>query len=228
MIKPALLALTAAAPAALAGNVQTQTLDFAWTMDAPLQIGSLNGFDTAGGTRVLTGVSFSIDAATEWDVTAANYTDTAFEPGEWWAEGIANFNVLFGEFGPAGVERITGAIEFSGLTGSLSAGSGGPFGDPGEVTVSAQYDGFLSNGFDLDASEFAAFTAAQVDVFLPVFTDAYIDGPNGAPGFINIGTDALAATGSITLNYTYDIVPAPGAAALLGLAGLTATRRRRN
>ena len=223
----ALLALAAATPAALAGQVQTQTLDFAWDMNGQLQIGTLQGFDNAGGTRVLTGVSFGIDAATAWDVTALNYSDTAFEPGEWWADGSANFNVLFGEFGPAGVERITGLLEFSHLTGSLSAGSGGPFGDPGAVTVSESFNGFLGNFFQLDASEFGAFTADEVAVFMPVFTDAYIDGPSGAPGIINIETNALTATGSITLNYTYDIVPAPATAGLLAMAGLTAARRRR-
>ena len=175
----ATLALAAAAAAA---DVQSQTLSFDFSDFSNLQIGTLDAFDDQGGDRVLTGVSFSIDAAASWSVTALNYTPTPFSAGDWFAEGIANVNVLYGGFGPGAVERITGAVSFNGFTGDLGPGSGDPiFGQPGDPAATATYDGFIANFFELDASEFGAFTGDPVDVLLPVFTDSLVDGPNGPP-----------------------------------------------
>lgn len=227
---PLTLAIAGAFALALpaAAGVQSQSLKYDWDINGDLQIGTLDGFDSMGGTRVLTGVSFGIDATATWSVTALNYSPTAFSAGEWWADGLANVNVLFGEFGPGGVERITGAVGFIDLTGDLGAGSGDPiFGEPGDPSVSDTFTAFIGNYFELDASEFAAFQNGPVATYLPVFTDAYADGPNGTPGNILIQTDSLSSFGTITLNYTYDVVPAPGAAGVLGMAGLIGLRRRR-
>lgn len=215
-----------AAPAA--AGVETQTLKYGWSMDGEIQIGSFDAFDDMGGTRVLTGVSFGIDASATWSVTALNYSATAFSADEWWAEGMANVNVLFGEFGPGGVERIVGAVGFHDLTGELGAGSGDPiFGKPGDPGVSATFTGFIVNYFEFAEHDFGVFQNGPVALYLPVFTDAFVDGPDGAPGIIMIETDGLISTGTITLNYTYEVVPAPGVVGALGMAGLIGLRRRR-
>lgn len=222
----ALAILNGAASAALADTI-SQSITYDWNADQGLQIGVFDAFDDAGGARQLTGVSFALDATTRWDVTCLNYETTPFGPDDWFAEGFANFNVLMGDFG-AGAERIAGLLEFHGLTGDLGAGTGGPFGDPGDPAVSASFTGDILATFDLDASEFAYFTGAPVNAFLLAFTDAYVDGPDGAPGIIVPQTDLLASAGKLTLNYEYVNVPAPGALpfALAGLA-LAARRRRR-
>lgn len=220
----AAVTMAASAAAATAGNTVVQSLGYDWNPDTGLEIGMFDAFDTAGGTRQLTGVSIGIDASAMWNVTVLNYSDTAYEPGEWHAEGLANFNVLLGEFGPNSVERIAGAITFSGLTGSLGAGDGDPiFGQPGDPSVSASYSGFISNFFELDPAEFGVFTGGPVEARLLGFTDGIIDGPNG----LVVSTDALVSSGVVTLTYTYANVPAPAAAGLLAIAGLGATRRRR-
>jgi MYXO-CTERM domain-containing protein len=220
----AALTLAAATAAATAGNAVVQTLNYDWNADTGLEIGMFDAFDTAGGTRALTGVSIGIDATAMWNVTVLNYSPTAYEPGEWHAEGLANFNVLLGEFGPNSVERIAGAISFNGLTGALGAGNGDPiFGEPGDPTVSASYSGFISNFFELDAAEFGVFTGGPVEARLLGFTDGVIDGPNG----LVVSTDALVSSGVVTLTYSYANVPAPAATGLLALAGLGAARRRR-
>lgn len=222
----AALMLACATAGATAGNTVTQTINYNWNADTGLEIGVFDAFDTMGGTRQLTGVSIGIDATANWDVTVLNYSDSAYEPDDWYADGFANFNVLLGEFGPNSVERIAGGVSFSGLTGTLGAGSGDPiFGEPGDPAVSAQFFAFISNYFELDASEFGVFQGGPVEARLLGFTDAYIDGPNGGVNGLVVSTDALYSGGVVTLTYTY--TPTPGAAGVLGLAGIGAARRRR-
>ncbi len=227
MTRLALTLLAAAAAPAFAGNSIVQTLNFDWNVNNGLQIGTLNAFDDAGGTRILTGVSFELDASATWDVTALNYSDVGFAADEWFAEGITNFNVLFGDIGPDSVERISGVVSFGNLTGILGAGSGSPFGPPGDPTVSDSFTSDIGSAQSLNSAEFQAFTSGPISTNLLAFTDIQIDGPNGAPGIISVNTDLLTSTGSLTLIYQYTDVPAPMTLALLPALGAVATRRRR-
>ncbi|MCA9287840.1 MAG: hypothetical protein KDA05_04600 [Phycisphaerales bacterium] len=52
-------------------------------------------------------------------------------------------------------------------------------------------------------------------------------GPNGQAGLVLHYIDALGVTRSASANYAINVVPAPGALALVGLAGIVAPRRRR-
>lgn len=218
--------LSAAAMQANAGDVQSQTINYSWDANGDWVIGSLNAFDDQGGNLELTGVNIIAQGSVEWDITVLNYTDQAFEPGEWFAEGFSNVNVFLGEFG-SGLEYIAGGVGFNGLTGSLSAGTGGPFGEPGEVTVTGSYLGSLSLDVDVDQSDLAFFTDGSFNARLLGFSDITFDGPNGAPGIMSVQSDRFASEGFLTVNYSYRAVPAPGAAALLGLAGALTARRRR-
>ncbi len=49
----------------------------------------------------------------------------------------------------------------------------------------------------------------------------------GAIGGINFAGGPVTASGTVMVTYEYEPIPAPGAAALLGLGGLLAARRRR-
>lgn len=228
MIKTtALFALAATAMPALAGGTVSQTASFDWDGLGDWDIASFDAFDDAGGTRQLTGVNYTLTADTRWDVTAYNYSPTPFGPDDWFADGFINFNTLFGEFDGPNAERVNGFLEFLGFTGELGAGSGDPFGSPGDPSVSGSFYGALVADYDLDASEYAVFLSDPVRTRLISFFDVTIDGPNGAPGIIFVETDLLSVTGSITLTYHYADVPAPAGAALLALTGLTAARRRR-
>lgn len=218
-------ALCLAAPIVL-GDTITQDLNFNWSGDGPLEVGNFAGFDNAGGTRILTGVNIAIDAEARWDLTFHNYSAEAFAADEWWGEGFANFNIHLGEFG-SGAERIAGYIDFTHVTGELGAGSGDIFGQPGEPSVSVSLFNDIVGGFDLDAGEFGVVTSGDVLARILGFTDVVVDGPSGAPGIIFGETDLITVSGVLTLTYEYASVPAPGAAALLGGAGVFAARRRR-
>jgi hypothetical protein len=220
-------ALTAAAGIAHAGdNTVTQTLNYSWNQDNGFEIGTLDAFDTAGGTRELIGVSFEIAGSLSMSIEALNFSDFALESGEWSAEGNTNVNVLFGDFGPGSVERIVGGLSFNGLTGELGAGSGSPFGNPGTPTVTDSLLGALSGSFTLNSSDFGVFTAGPVSTNLLSFSDFLIS--DALPGsIISVGSTSLESEGAISLTYTFNNVPAPSAAGVLGLAGLLGARRRR-
>ncbi len=218
-MKRALILAIAAAPAAAGTTSQTASFSYDGLSGSTI-ITQFDAFDDMGGTRQLTGVEFLVQGTAQWDVTALNYGAAALEPGDWSAEGIANFNVIFGDIG-VGPERIVGAVSFSGLTGTLGAGSGSPFGPPGDPTVSASYTGAIVNSLQLNANEFGAFTAGLVTTNMISFTDAIITGG----GLISVNSDALSAAGDITLTYLY--VPAPASAGLLALGATAAVRRRR-
>ncbi|MEM1185787.1 MAG: hypothetical protein AAGI53_12410 [Planctomycetota bacterium] len=84
-------------------------------------------------------------------------------------------------------------------------------------------DGFVQMSFD-DEDLFSTGTTAQTAQWFSTADDALV-GDNGLNnGFVSPGTGA-------DLNFAFAItgteVPTPGAAAVLGLAGLAATRRRR-
>jgi len=220
------LAASAIAAAAASAETITQTIDFNWGLETGLEIGSFAGFDNAGGTRQLTGVSLSVDGSARWDVTVLNYSSATLGADAWFADGLANFNVLLGEFGPNSVERYAGVVQFNGLTGFLSAGDPGS-GEPGSPGVSGSFTGLLAGFFDLEAADFGVFQNGVVEARLLGFTDAYVDGPNGSPPDLLVDTDLLSAGGRVTLTYTYALVPAPAGLALLGAVVPLAVRRRR-
>ena len=82
------------------------------------------------------------------------------------------------------------------------------------------------------------FTAANAGVtcnpaFWPIVSgastfEARLDGGLGYATYYSLTSGTVTRTIDLVATYTYAAVPAPGAAALIGLAGMVATRRRRN
>ncbi len=216
------LAVAAASSAALAGNVQSQSVDIDWSTFDDADIASFDGFDDMGGTRVLTGVNFSVTGTTGVDLTALNYSPVELQPGDWSAEGFANINVFFGEFG-SGYEQPLSLIEYD-FTGVLGAGSGDPiFGTPGDPVATGSFSGIMLGNYSIDPSQFDTFTGSSVRTRLLGFFDGFTIG-----GYtIDLLVDDITATGSLTLEYQYSVVPAPASITALGVLALGATRRRR-
>lgn len=220
-------AVALAAGAAQAQYTHTQSVQYDWDAMDLWQITTFDAFDDNAGLHVLTGVSFSIDATAQWEVTAANYTTVPFSAGEWFADGSTTFNVLFGDFG-AGAEYFVGAIGFEGVTGDLGAGDGNPiFGTPGDPVVPVSVTGTFNANIQLAEQEFAFFTADPIETLLLSWSDITVDGPDGPPGIINFDFDMLISSGELTLTYHYAIIPAPASGALLALGALAGARRRR-
>ncbi|XHC25015.1 MAG: hypothetical protein ACFHWZ_07585 [Phycisphaerales bacterium] len=220
-------ALAILAGAAHAGEI-SQSVDVNITPDAPIQEFVLNGFDTMGGNRVLTGVRYQLQTSMSAEFTVLNYSDFPIPAGEW--QALPGFSMFFtaDEPGGDGEDSIfggIGGIGFDPLTGDLPAGSGDPiFGEPGRLEFSDT--GTLESDF-LDDGEVARnffSTHETIASTLAPFSFPEIFGPPGA----NIALESqVTQTGTLTVIYEFTEIPAPGAAALFGLAGLGATRRRR-
>ena len=101
----------------------------------------------------------------------------------------------------------------------LSSASGNwGFGGPGGGFGAGSASGSLG-AFDISGSAYIVGSSGTINTF------AYNSYNNGDPAGLSAGT-ILGGTFTITIDTV--AIPTPGAMALLGLAGLTATRRRRN
>jgi hypothetical protein len=223
-------ALATIAGAAHAGEI-SQTVDINITPGEPMQAFSLDGFDTRGGDRTLTGVRFQLDTDFQADITVYNYSDFAIPAGEWSALPVFSmfFTAEAGRGGDGGggdsVFAGIGGIDFGSITGDLPAGSGSPFGgDPG--TLEFNESGVLISNFLDDGEAITSLFSSHetISSTLAPFSFPELFGPPGSD--ISLGAE-VTQTGTLTVIYEFTEIPAPGAAALLGIAGLGATRRRR-
>ncbi|MCP3979025.1 MAG: hypothetical protein GY716_06790 [bacterium] len=111
--------------------------------------------------------------------------------------------VLDGAAGSPGFIQVTGDPVYTGLVDGLNA-----------LTLGSSFDFQSNNGVD----------------FLPVLSSGALTGPENASSSIGIMLVFTLTDGdTITINSSFEIqaLPAPGALALLGLAGLCGRRRRR-
>lgn len=90
------------------------------------------------------------------------------------------------------------------------------------VTSGGTYIASLVQTVDLDLAS-GDYTIVLMDTWGDGWT---YNAAGGASAFV-YGDLTLAFTGGSTANASFSVVPAPGALALLGLAGLAGTRRRR-
>lgn len=226
------LLTTSAAIAILAGAAAaseiSQTIEINITPDNFNQEFTLSGFDTQGGTRILTGVRYQIQSEISADFTVLNYSNFAIPSGDW--QVLPGFTMFFTADVPGGDGEDSifggiGGIGFDPLTGDLPAGTGNPiFGEPGRLEFSDS--GTLNSNF-LDDGEVARTFFTQHPTIVSTLAPFSFPEVFGPPGS-NISLESLVTqTGSFTVIYEYSVVPAPGAAAVLGLAGFAGLRRRR-
>lgn len=177
---------------------------------------SFNQFDTMGGTRVLKGVLLEVEGDMGAAITAENNSDIP----------VNNFAV-----------SITGIVDIA--VGPLTAGLGIVANSP-IVAVGASDNGGLPNGMGPDFHDFGYISNSDSDsafgLPLPVWIGAGTIGGtvDGVGGFAAQGTsdatinfDEFGSKGRAKLTYYFDVVPTPGAASLMGLAGMVGIRRRR-
>ncbi|HZW11305.1 MAG TPA: hypothetical protein VFF69_15485 [Phycisphaerales bacterium] len=215
------LATLAAAAGAAGADVIQQSFSYEWTSNDVQHSFSFEPFDTAGGTRELTGVRVGFDGTIAMEITAQTY-EGALEAGEWSAEAS---HTVVAYFNGGGIDLLQGlGGQWSdGITGDLGAGSNG---QPGTPYVFTDTVGF-ANVVDVDSSYFGDFTGSEP---LTGFMDGWFDGVVTPPDngqWIEIFASMLSQEGTVTLTYEYENVPGPGALALLGVCGVVGVRRRR-
>lgn len=209
----AIAALLCAGGAANAAMVM-QTLNYGFPLSPGDQTLAFDQFDPALGT--LTKVEIFLDGFMGASATAENDSDLAAPAFSLSLSG--NMSASFGTLSAIGLVN-TGFAQALGATdnGGVANGSGPDFhnfgvvgdvfGDDDSTMVGlAPYIGLSTIDADIAGSAGFSFEGS---------TDA------------TLGIDELGAFGEVKVIYTYDPIPAPGAMALLGLAGIAGVRRRR-
>ncbi len=211
----AIAAVTLASSAAFADSLEiTQTMDWEFPLSPGQQTLSFDQFDDLGGTLILEGVSMSFDGSVSAAVTAEN--DSSL-PSPDFALNMTGFvSVSFGTLDDfAGYNEVFASGGVDATDGV--PGSGPDFHDFGTVGDTATGDDSTTTG---------------LGVYIGGGTiDAVVDATGGFS--ISGSTDSsltfedFMSSGTVTIVYKYSLVPAPGALALLGLAGVAGRRRRR-
>lgn len=211
-------AIVVAAGTAQAGffdSTQSQSMMFGFPLSPNDAVLTFDKFDTMGGTRVLKAVGLEFEGSVTVQVTAEN--DSTL-PAPEFAIGLTGFVDVSGPAGLAGVGTVSQSAGPVSVGPSDGVPEGGPdFHDFGLLSDTFMGDDLLFFGID--------------DFIGPGSFDVNVHGEAGfaASGTTDsaIRTSNFRADGEVTVIYYYNIIPSPGAAALMGLAGLVGLRRRR-
>lgn len=226
-ISAAAMCAATLASCAHAGLSQSQTITQASSFDfdavqsnTPSAL-TFNAFDTMGDTRILTGVSFHLEANYTVGLLAENAEDYAIGPDDWFVE-FGLFNNI--EIGGGTLFSGVGSVGQGPLSAALAASDG--VSQSGEDSVSWLFEGFIEGSRDALPFQIGAFVGSgQLDAEIYPFLSLLIPPPEP---FFDLWVTDNASSGAVTLTYTYETVPAPAGTAMLGMAALLTTRRRRN
>ena len=197
-------------------ETSTQTFESTWTLNDPPVAIEFDPFDDMGGTRQLTGISLGFEGTLEMEVLIQNFSDLELEADEWYYDAGANVMVAFAQkegYEDGGPFWGLGGPYVAGITGELSAGSGGtPFENPtpGEVDVRATLSDSVDSNVAAHESNFPYFISEEpLKAIMSPFFDFVVTPPDFAPdAFINASATEMTQQGILTL--TYDFVTATG------------------
>lgn len=186
-----------------------------WSYEAPAPVPLM----TSGGTWIGTMQRFSMSAVEDPQISL-DFVAVASSVDTWFtiSTGLLTFAPFVPNFGVAS----------SGITLTDTNGNGAVYTGmgPGGNGYSAWYNGFPGSNLYSAQIPGLAFAGPPFDT---QSTNGFFMGAIGGPvgsmsaqwNFIVSAGDAASGTS------TYVLLPAPGSVALLGLAGITASRRRR-
>jgi hypothetical protein len=198
------------------------TPDFSGTL-------TFDKFDDQGGTLTLTGIKVKVQL--DIDGGSAFADNDGVEPGtvdvEFGATGAissTDVSLLDGAFQPVTADVDVLNLATFNLTGHQGADPIGTpefEGDGDDDQIIGGPGSDMSMGFinSLFYAEYIGLDTFEID--FDVTTAFSISGASGVGG----GFAPVIASGNVMI--TYDFIPAPGVASLLGVAGLAAARRRR-
>ncbi len=190
--------------------------------DAPVTL-TLDRFDTLGGSRELTAVTFFFDAVVDMTVGVENLGDTPVDSSDY-------------SFSFELTEQSNWSIPFSpGVLGGNTAPTP-------SVSLGAS-DGIEGSGADFheyvfgieDLDIFSFFEVSEEDHSAFIGTGQFtvditplVSFPSSPPPpFLNFDTVLHQQAVEISVQYVYSEVPAPGGVAMGALAATVVTRRRR-
>ncbi|GAB5496790.1 MAG: hypothetical protein Phyf2KO_18700 [Phycisphaerales bacterium] len=220
------LLMAAAAGTSNAQQTITQTRDFffdAVTLNEPVPL-SFDAFDTMGGTRQLTGVSFAAQSSFSLEIIAENGEDFAINSDEWFFEAAIFNNLSFNPDQPGEVNVFgLGGVGYGPLSADLAPSDGVEQEGPDSVFYSFkdEYSGFR-DALPFQVSSFEG--SGQLDAEIYPFLSLTLPPP---PPFFDLWITNHINFGTVELTYSYTEIPAPSSACLIAGAGLVASRRRR-
>ena len=208
----AAVALTGAAHAGLS---EVQSLNFSFPLSPGDATLTFDQFDDQGGTRVLKEVRLFLDGFIQASVTAEN--DSTLPAPDFALNLSGNMSVTFGNLSGTGLFNETFNTDGSVGPSDGNPGSGPDFWDFGTVSDSATDDDDTTT----DLAQYIGGGTIDADI---VASGGF--SVSGSTDSTLVITD-FGASGSVTIEYIYNIIPAPAGLAIFGAAGLAGTRRRR-
>ncbi|MEZ6120742.1 MAG: hypothetical protein R3C28_29775 [Pirellulaceae bacterium] len=183
-----------------------QTVDDVWNDQVGPAKYSFEPFDTFGGLRTLEGVSVRYVGEIGMTVQVENFDPVEYFDGEWQLDAYVSVLVGFDakpNFEDGGPFFFLGGASQEGITGYLSAGSGGgPFGGtPGKVTVRRSFSATLDSVLESDSLEYFQLPGNVIATVGP-FSDLVITPPIGG-SFLNAFPSELVQAGKLSLIYDY-------------------------
>ena len=208
----AALILTMCSP--LLAQEVTQMIEIDRQLGDPATRVTFDPFDDALGE--LTAVTFGYEGLLDLEVLIQNFSTLELEANDWYYDVGANIILAFDAkpgYSDGGPFYGLGGIFETGITGVLSAGSGGPIfvnPTPGEVEVTFSFSGDISSQVRSEGSLDYFITDEPITGQTQPFQDYILTPPlNGGPDvFINASALQLFQEG--TLSMTYEYVPRLG------------------
>lgn len=194
------------------GQSIEQEFDFSGSLaDGFIEL-TIEPFDNQDNTRQLTSISFEYDGSIDLEVLITNYTTLDLQPDDWGYDAGANMILAFDSkpgYEDGGPFYGFGGVYEPGITGVLSAGSGGPpppFGNPtaGDVTVTADVSNTFFADFEttFDLSYFVG--DEPLNAKIAPFQDFVVTPPAEEPfGFIDGQATLLDFTGALVMTYNW-------------------------
>ena len=235
-------AISPSAPTAYGGSNYSAGSDSTNSQATPTAYGAATSRDLVGDWRTFTTAGYAKGSTSVGtNAMTMSYGGSANTNGRWWnpaspyapTYSYQTSTAVWGAFNTDMGLPFQGSINMSAFTafsfdlsGYTTTGSNNTAKmylrvlsfDSNGAEVLGNYDVALSNGHvDVAAANFGAQDWSAIYQIEMVFTNT------------NLASNVLQAapTGTVTVS-NFGYVPAPGAAALIGLAGLVGSRRRRN